>query len=284
MPSGATERALYVDVRKALVGESRVGWTVDRVEIEEAAAQVEPSACRVTPAQRETLRKWVEARLSELGGPAEAQYRAGVDIDDLDEVIDFERVLALLNKVEEHLPEDCPFWVEPTDDFEGLHATAHRFVIIAESMGAGSLAISEGKLEVAGGGAARVLPSVGFSARFQLALGVEGGGDAVFEKGDDGSLSPQGAFRFGVPLVLRAVDLDRIYDLELAAVSRFKEGVFSPWGGRIGFAGGVTGLRRLHFMPAIQLWLGYELYPEQRGIPTQHVIRLGTRVGVDLDP
>jgi hypothetical protein len=38
------------------------------------------------------------------------------------------------------------------------------------------------------------------------------------------------------------------------------------------------------FMPAIQLWLGYELYPAQGDFAAQHVIRVGTRVGLDWDP
>src|SRR5687767_273366 len=42
LPRQPTERALYIDARKALNGESRLGWTVDRVEIAEAATQTEP--------------------------------------------------------------------------------------------------------------------------------------------------------------------------------------------------------------------------------------------------
>jgi hypothetical protein len=135
LPPTVTGRALYIDARKALSGESRLGWTVDRVELEEAAAQVEPSACRVTPAERQALRSWVAARVAASGGPAEAQYRAGRDIDDLQDVLELERVGALLDQVELHMPEDCPFWVEPDPEFEGLHSSGHRFVLIGESMG-----------------------------------------------------------------------------------------------------------------------------------------------------
>src|SRR5262245_2683974 len=41
LPPTETTRALYVDANKALNGESRLGWTVDRVEIEDATAEVE---------------------------------------------------------------------------------------------------------------------------------------------------------------------------------------------------------------------------------------------------
>jgi hypothetical protein len=281
LPHDPTQRALYVDARKALHGENRLGWTVDRVEIEEAAAQTELSACRVSEQDRRKLRHWVAARIASEGGPAEVRYRRGEDIDDLDDLLDLERTLRLLESMEHHLPEDCPFWVEPEPDFKGLHSATRRFMLIAESMGAGSLLIRSGAVRVAGGGSARLLASYGFPSRLQLAVGAEGGGDAVLEKEADGSLSPAGAFRFGVPAWLRLHDLDRIYDVELAAISRLENGRLAPWGGRIALGGGVTGLRRLGFMPSIELWLGYELFPAQDGEPAQHALRLGTRVGLD---
>lgn len=290
LPRQPTERALYIDARKALNGESRLGWTVDRVEIAEAATQAEPSACRVTPTRRKALREWVRERIAASGGQAEQQFKAGVDIDDLDEVIDLERDAALLDEVELHVPADCPFWIKPSDDFEGLHSTAHRFILIAESMGGGSLSLINRQVTAGGGGAARVFAGYGFSTHWQLAAGLEGGGDAILQKanGKDGmggsTLAPEGAFRFGVPAFLRLSDLDRIYDVEVAAVARLKDGEFNPWGARVGLAGGVAGLRRLGFMPSLQLWLGYEVFPAQNGLQTEHVLRLGTRVGVDWDP
>jgi hypothetical protein len=284
LPGKPAERALYVDARKALYAESRLGWTVDRVEIAESAGQVEPSACRVSEQTRKNLRSWVEARIAEQGGGAEAQFRAGKGIDDLEQVIDLERTRALLELVEAHVPDDCPFWVKPERHFTGLHQTTRRFVLIAESVGGGSFLISGGQLRAAGGGAARLLPAWGFSAQLQLAAGLEVGGDAVLEKTKDGSLAPVGAFRFGAPISLRLTDIDRIYDLELAAVTRLTERELTPWGGRLALAGGISGLRRLGFMPALQVWLAYEYYPEQDGQLAQHLLRLGTRVGIDWDP
>ena len=37
-------------------------------------------------------------------------------------------------------------------------------------------------------------------------------------------------------------------------------------------------------MPAVQVWAAYEYYPEQDGRLAQHLLRLGTRVGIDWDP
>lgn len=281
LPTDRTERALYVDARKALNGEHRLGWTVDRVEIEEAAAQAEPSACQVSEDKRRALIAWLRVQIAAEGGPARLRYERGEDKDDLEDLIDLEHTLALLESVERHLPEDCPFWLKPDPAFAGEHNVEGRFVLIAESMGAGSLLIRSGEVRVAGGGSARVLAGYGLNARLELALGVEGGGDAVLEKNEDGSLAPAGAFRFGAPMWLRLHDIDRIYDVELAAISRFEDGQFQPWGMRAALGGGVTGLRRLGFMPALELWLGYEVFPAQNGESAQHALRLGTRVGFD---
>ncbi|MDB4988007.1 MAG: hypothetical protein JWN04_3185 [Myxococcaceae bacterium] len=288
LPRQPTQRAYYIDARKALNGESRVGWTVDRVEIEEASVQAEPSACHVAPAHRKALRSWVSERIAAEGGPAELQYKGGVDVDELDDVIDLERTRALLDAIELHVPADCPFWVKPDEHFKGLHSTAKRWVLIAESMGAGSLSLVNRQVQAGGGGAARIFGGYGFSTHWMAAAGLEGGGDANLQKqnskGGDTSLAPQAAFRFGVPAILRLTDLDRIYDLELAAVARLSDGKFTPWGARVGLAGGVAGLRRLGFMPSLQLWFGYEVYPAQNGLQAEHVLRLGTRVGVDWHP
>jgi hypothetical protein len=284
LPHDRSAQALYIDAQKALNGESRLGWTVDRVEIEQAAAETEPSACRVRREVRADLLRFIEQRIQKQGGPAEAQFNRGRDIDELDDVLELERLHRLLENVEGHLAEDCPFWLKPEHEFEGYHSTSRRLVLIAESMGGASLLFTKGQVRAGGGGSARILVSYGFSPNLQWALGIEGGGDAVLDEGKEGTLSPAAAFRFGAPTWLRLIDVDRIYDVELAAVTRFAKGRLEPWGGRIAFGGGVTGLRRLGFMPALELWLGYELYPSQGGIPTQHTLSVGTRVGFDYDP
>lgn len=281
LPQDRTQRGLYVDARKALNGEHRVGWTVDRIEIEEAAEQTEPSACRVEKPQRDALLGWLRLQIAAEGGPAKARFERGDDLDELDELIELERTLALLEHVEGHVPVDCPFWIKPERVFDGEHNVARRFLVIAESMGAGSLLIRNGTVSAAGGGSARLLVGYGFASRLELATGIEGGGDAVLAKDERGALSPEGAFRFGAPIWLRLHDIDRIFDVELSVITRLKNGELSQWGGRFALGGGVTGLRRLGFMPALELWLGYELFPVQDGGDAQHVLRLGTRVGFD---
>ncbi|HEY6876708.1 MAG TPA: hypothetical protein VI299_01765 [Polyangiales bacterium] len=286
LPERPSERALYIDARKALRGEARLGWTVDRVEISDAAAQTEPSACHVLPEQRAALRSWVERRIAEEGGPAAAQFARGRSKRALAEAIELERTRMLLEQVEQHVPADCPFWIQPQPHFEGLHAVSDRWVAIVESVGGGSLSFSHGHVEAGGGGAARVFAGYGLGSHLQLALGVEAGGDAVLQnqKDQDGTLQANGAFRFGVPAFLRVIDLDWIYDLELAAISRLTNRELRPMGARAALAAGVSGLRRIGFMPALSLWLAYEIFPAQDGRAAEHVLRLGTKVGLDWDP
>ena len=70
LPSDAAQRAYYVDARKALNGEHRLGYTVDRVEVEEAAAEAEPSACQVPEEKRKALIAWLRVQIAAEGGPA----------------------------------------------------------------------------------------------------------------------------------------------------------------------------------------------------------------------
>lgn len=286
LPTQPAERALYIDARKALRAESRLGWTVDRVEVAEASVQTEPSACRVNPARRAALRAWVDGQITAAGGSAAEQFANGRARAELGDVIELERTRDLLAQLEAHLPADCPFWVKPSDDFEGLHSVSDRWVLIAESVGGGSLSFSHGNVEAGGGGAARVFAGYGVGTGLELALGVEAGGDAVLQKQPDaqGTLQANGAFRFGVPAFLRVVDLEWVYDLELAAISRLTNGALRPLGARVALAGGVSGLRRIGLMPALSLWLAYEIFPAQDGHAAEHVIRLGTKVGIDWDP
>jgi hypothetical protein len=286
LPQQPTERALYIDARKALLAESRLGWTVDRIEIAEASVQTEPSACHVSPTRRAALRAWVDQRIAAEGGPAKEQFARGRSKGDLKEAIELERTKDLLAQVEQHVPADCPFWVTPGDQFEGLHSVSDRWVVIAESVGGGSLSFSNGHVEAGGGGAARVFAGYGLGTHLELAVGFEAGGDAVLQKqaDEDGTLQANGAFRFGVPAFLRVIDLDWVYDLELAAMSRLTNGELRPMGARVALAGGVAGLRRIGLMPALSLWLAYEIFPAQDNRAAEHVLRIGTKVGIDWDP
>lgn len=286
LPAQPTERALYIDARKALRAESRLGWTVDRIEVTEASVQTEPSACHVSPTRRAALRAWVDRRIAEEGGPAAAQFARGRSKGELKEAIELERTRELLAQLEQHVPADCAFWVQPSEHFEGLHAVSDRWVVIAESVGGGSLSFSNGHVEAGGGGAARVLAGYGLGTHLELALGFEAGGDAVLQKqaDADGTLQANGAFRFGVPAFLRVIDLDWVYDLELAAMSRLTNGELRPMGARVALAGGVSGLRRIGLMPTLSLWLAYEIFPAQDRRDAEHVIRIGTKVGIDWDP
>jgi hypothetical protein len=90
-----------------------------------------------------------------------------------------------------------------------------------------------------------------------------------------------------VPLVLRITNLSRILDVELAPNARWSPSDLRlPPGVRVGVAYGVSTVRVGPFMPTAMLYLRYEYLPASRdGIdPSEHLILVGTKVGVDFDP
>ena len=99
-----------------------------------------------------------------------------------------------------------------------------------------------------------------------------------------GTTQLRATFALGVPLLLRIWDSSRVWDFEVTASSRIDtHGVELPGvRGAIGY--GLTTLRVGDFMPFAVVWAGYEYQPPDDGGPAEHIIRLGTRVGVDWDP
>ena len=57
-----------------------------------------------------------------------------------------------------------------------------------------------------------------------------------------------------------------------------------PPGVRLALSYGLATLRRSAFMAYAQLWLGWEFQPATDGDPSYHAIRLGSRIGIDIDP
>jgi hypothetical protein len=57
-----------------------------------------------------------------------------------------------------------------------------------------------------------------------------------------------------------------------------------PIGGRAAIGVGLATMRSASFVPYGVLWLGYEVHPGSGSDPADHSIRIGTRVGIDVDP
>lgn len=286
LPAGRAESALYVDVRKAVALRESAEWIVDRLEVEAIAEGTMRSACQVDAPARERLIAWLDARITEAGGPAEAAYRRDRDAA-IAEALSLERVRAVVQYADAHAHE-CPFWLEADPHFDGVQTDARRFVLLAESFGGGGLILSRGGVRLGGGGGGRLTFAWGLDQRLTLGVGGEVGGIGTFGGEDtSGARALVARFTAAVPLVLRVTNLSRIFDVEVAANARWSPtDLRLPPGVRVGIGYGVSTVRVGPFMPTAMLYLRYEFLPASRdGLdPSEHLILVGTKVGVDFDP
>ncbi len=284
LPPDPIERALYVDTLTVVRSQVRGEWTVDRVAIDSITPGVAWSVCQVAPERRAGLTTWIDGEIAKeeqrLGGSAEVGWkRAGRDLDEVEALLELQRVRAALASVREG---DCPFWLEADPEFRGTQGDAERLVLLLESRGQVALNIrNDGSLRFSGGGAGRVLVGYGFSDSFTLATGFEIGGAGRFDQEGEVSAVLGGA----VPILFRFADASEIIDLELAAVT-FLEGARGiPPGIRAAVAFGfLTPRVGGAFSPSALFWFGYEYHPRRGADDPFHVIAIGTRIGVDVDP
>lgn len=284
MPPDGPERALYYDLRKAVeLRETAESWFVDRIAVDELAGHAMRSGCRTPEPARDQLRRWLHWRIQEEGGSARSIYERTGDLGDAQESLSLERVEMLLAHADAHI-DDCPFWIDASEDFSGIQATSDRVPLILESMGGGGVFIRGDTADLGGFGGGRALGGWGFSQRFTLATGLEIGGTGELEQQADGGRSLDAAFTAAVPLLFRFRDFGRYYDIELAATTRFFSARDTlPPGGRISFGLGLSTMRSDLYMPHGLLWVGYEIQPAYNGDLPQHIIMIGTRVGVSVD-
>lgn len=285
LPAGRAESALYIDVRKAVELRESSEWVVDRLEVEALAASAMRSACQVDAPARERLLTWLDAEIASVGGSAEAQYRADHDAS-IGRALSLERVRAVVQYADEHAHE-CPFWLEPDTAFAGVQTDAYRFVLLADSVGGGGLIVSGGSTRLGGGGGGRLTFALGLDQRVTIGIGAEVGGIGSFGGPDPtGGRSLVARFTAAVPLLLRLTNVSRILDLELAATARWSAtDLRMPPGVRAAIGYGLTTVRVGPFMPTGVLFVSYEyLPPSQDGLDAEHLILIGTKVGLDFDP
>ena len=143
-----------------------------------------------------------------------------------------------------------------------------------------------GELLFGGAGLSRLIPAYGVSDRLTLGLGFEAGVASTFPRAEGGGRSVKPVAAAGVPFLVRVLDGTLRYDLDLAAVTRASrdevEGL--RFGGRVGVGVGLATLRIASVMPYAMLWAGYEYLASGAGEPDAHIVRMGTRVGVNWDP
>lgn len=283
-PPAKVDRVLYRDLRVVVETRERTSWLVDRVEFETALPAILQSTCRTAPEDMLSLSSWLDTQILAEGGPAsEAFAKNGGDLGPLDELVTLERVHGLL-EYSERTRADCPFWLTPDPDFDGVQSDANRFVLLLESRGGGELFIRGSEIAYGGGGGGRILPAYGFGEHLTIGLGAEaGGGGVVSEQGGEQSLDAN--IRAAIPLLVRFSDLTHLYDIELAAAMMFTlDRVIAAPGPRIQLSTGLLTYRIGAFMPTAVLSIGYTYHPEAMGASALHVLNIGTRVGVDIDP
>jgi hypothetical protein len=285
-PHDPVDRALYIDLTKSVELSNDTGWVVDRVQIENNAEAAMRSVCQVSPERRRTLEGWLDGRIQQLGGSAELVYKKhDKDLSAASHILELERVRALLRFADAHATDDCPFWLEPNEDFRGVQSDADRLVIFADTLGYGSLVLEHGHAALGGGGGGRLLFGSGFGPSWTLAIGGEIGGSGAFIKNAMGTRSIETTFSAAIPILLRYARYSRLFDFEIAPAFRFDPDTdILPPGVRTSVAVGFSTMRSAAFMPYALLWLAYEYHAADNRGPADHSFHIGTRVGVDWDP
>lgn len=286
-PGDRVERALYLDLERVVAAREQSEWTVDRLDVEAVAPTAMRSTCQVSAEHRERLERWLDARIIAEGGPArEAWLRSGRDTGSIDGLLRLERVRALLRYAHDHAEGDCPFWLEPDEDFIGLHQNTSRLVVLLESAGGAQMVVRSGEAAFGGTGGGRLMPGWGISSTLTLAMGIEIAGAGAFPRNDDGTRSLEASISAAIPLLLRFTRSTQMLDVEVAFTTR------SPLDDVLDIRPGVRllagfGFSTLHigaFTPGAILFVGYEILPAWDGEPIAHVIRAGTRFGLTWDP
>jgi hypothetical protein len=285
LPADSVQRALYADVRQVVETRERVGWIIDKYEIEDATPSLLQSVCQVSEESRLELLDWLDRRIEEEGGPAEVAYEKNDgDLGDIEELLTLERIRAGIEHADERADKDCPFWLDADPEFTGVQSDTERFVLIAESFGGLAVSRQNDDFLLGGGGALRILPGYGFNDRITAAIGIElGGSGSISQTGEEQSVSarPVG----GIPLLFRVHDDTWVYDLEFTPLTQYVDEKLSfPPGFRIAPAIGIGSVRIGSIMPVAVGLIAYEFHPEFEGLPTTHSIRIGTRIGVNFDP
>jgi hypothetical protein len=284
-PTVPAQRALYNDVLTLVRSQARDEWTLDRVALGNIAPGVAWSGCQTDAPTRRGLLAWLDAAISaeeaRLGSSAAEHWRRHRDKGEVADLIELDRVRKAVADLHTRAEAECPFWLEADPAFVGTQGNAERFTIWLESRGGGSLNIRGDALALSGGGAGRALFGSGISDRLTLMAGLELGGAGRFDL--EGKVSA--VFGAAIPVVLRFVDAGQVFDIEVAATTFLDPDIGLPPAIRVALAYGfVTPRVGGAFSPMATFWVGWEYHPPRGDDPPFHMIGLGTRIGVDIDP
>ena len=283
-PPQDNANALYRDLRRIVAIEEDTEWVVDRTEFEDALPFALKSICQVSPLNRAELSTWLHRQIELEGGASKPRYLNGEELSDLSETLTLERVAGLLAHAEEHANADCPYWLEQKKDFDAVHESYGRLVLMGESFGGGSLLLRDGKARLGGGGGGRIVLGSGLSTTLTLVAGLEVTASATIRENNAGALNPTVNVLVAMPVILRISDSHWYYDFEVTGGTQVDddEGLAPMF--RAAFSSGIAALRIGDLQPYGGLWLGYEYLGAFDSGPPTHAIRLGTRVGFNFAP
>jgi hypothetical protein len=284
LPHERAERAVYLDLRKAIQLSEDSGFVIERVQLRANEEQAMRSVCQVEPALLDDLEAWLTSQIALAGGPADQRYREnGGDLGAISETLTLERTRTLLRHARSHAASDCPFWLRPSSHFEGVQGDAGRFVALAETHAYASY-VFDAKIPALGGGG-RVFLGHGLGPRWTLAVGGELAASGQLVTTHNSGRAVTSTFSAALPVLLRLSRFSRLFDIELAPVMRFDPGQNGlPPGGRVELGVGLSTMRSSTFMPYAMLYMGYEHHLHTSTRNADNTLQIGTRLALDWAP
>ncbi len=281
-PSMPAAGALHRDLERLVELRDADGWSIDRIEIEEALPAALMSVCRTTDQTRTELLAWLDGRITRLGGPVHEAYVArGRKLDAVEELLVLSRIRMLLVTSIDRSKEDCPFWIHAQTHFTGQQVLDDHFILSAGGGGKGMLVHQFGDTDLNFGGAGRLLVGRAFGPHATLFTGLEIGGSAAFprdEQGDRGAIAL--AVDVVAPLVYRHRLVNSYWEVEAGYVGHLTEGeTNSAHGLHLGVAVGATAARRRLLFPGIAFGISYERVSEDKIL---HMVKIGFRIVLDF--
>jgi len=281
VPEGRADQGLYVDLRRGVGDRESDGWGLDRVGVEQVASSTAESACAAGPEVRARVARWLDGEIGGAGGVPSTGARLLPSARRR-----VARVRAVLRWWEDNAGE-CASFGPPDPDFRGVESDRGRFVVIGDVVLGLVGFIRGGHFTTGPGLGYQLIPAYGITPRLTIGLGVEAGALTEFLTPPAGSKDHvlAGRFMLGVPLLVRFLDGASVFDVE-AALSTRLDGIEPLWppGFRVALGFGSAGMRTHGLMSTLVFWAGYEYQPPRDGFEAEHILRAGTRIGLDLAP
>ncbi len=277
--------ALHRDLERTVSVAAAAGWSIDRLEIDDALPAALDSVCRVDPLARRALLTWLGEEIHRRGGPVEKAFAArGRSLGRVTELLVLTRARLLLAAADDAAGTDCPFWLGVEEPFRGRQISDDRWQLSLGGGGKG-LAIRQGEQrDLSFGGAGRLLIGRAFGSRSALFTGLELGASASFPKDD---LGQRGALLIAVdlvvPLVYRHTFTNAYVEVSAGWLGHTTEDDLEriDQGFHVGASVGARALRTRFFFPGAALGVSYEQTLVDGA--DLSMLKLGARVAFDAN-